>query len=275
VAQAGAQEDPEALETLESLTRVLIAQKKFSEAEQALSDALTPAFVKQPSSASILVLRADLKGRRGEWKEAATDAALAFEHQPSDHERWSVLAAFLAKTHDLPGYEQLCRRILKSCARTTNPYVADQAAKTCLLVPSTEVDLQLVNGLADRAVTLGAKDEGALPFYHVCKALAEYRLGHFANAVEWASRTLGASRASAHGRACAVLAMAHWRLGEKEAALNMLAKGEALAPRVLPKKDAENPGKNWQTWLFARMALDEAAKLIESPSPDATKAERE
>ena len=72
-----------------------------------------------------------------------------------------------------------------------------------------------------------------------------------------------------------MLAMAHWRLGEKEAAQNMLAKGEALAPRVLPKKDAEDPGKNWQTWLFARISLDEATKLIESPSPDATKPERQ
>ena len=270
-----AHEEPQALETLESFNRVLIAQKKFSEADQVLSDALTPSFVKQPSSANTLMLRADLRGRRGEWKEAASDAALAFEHQPFNHERCFLLAALLVKTEDLPGYERLCRGILKSCAETNNPFIADPAARACLLVPSTEVDIQLAGRLADRAVTLGAKDDGAMPFFQVSKALAEYRLGHFANAVEWANRTLGASRVSAHGHACAVIAMAQWRLGEKEAARDMLAKGEALVPRALPKQVAEDPGKRWQAWLVARISLDEATKLIEAQPPGSTQLDRE
>jgi len=36
--------------------------------------------------------------------------ALAFEHQPYNRDRYSVLAALLAKTHDRPAYEKLCKR---------------------------------------------------------------------------------------------------------------------------------------------------------------------
>ena len=91
----GEGESPQAMSQLESLTRILIAQKKFTEAEQLLSEPLPPAFLQQPASAKFLTLRFDLQARRSKWHEAAADAALAFEHQPSNHDRFSTLAALL------------------------------------------------------------------------------------------------------------------------------------------------------------------------------------
>ncbi len=264
----GENESPQTLSELESLTHDLMAQKKFGDAEQLLDEALTAAFVKQPSSANLLVLRVDLKARRSQWQEAAADAALAFEHERFNHTtRFPMLAALLVKTHNRSGYEQLCKRLLTMFANTTDIYVADQVAKSCLFLPSSEVDLQVVGLLADTAVTRGIGDQGAMPFFQDCKALCEYRRGHYAEAVEWAQKPLKIPRIYVHGHAYAVLAMAYWRLGEKGEAQAMLAKGDTLAPPIMPLSIAEDPGNAWLAWLYARIQLDEATALVESPAP--------
>ena len=256
-------EAPQVLAESESLVRVLMARKKLDEAEQVLNETLTPALARQPSSVNLLALRIDLMGRRSRWPEAAADAVLALEHQPTNHERYHTLAALLAITRNRAAYEQLCARILTSFANTTDAYVADRMAKDCLLLPSSGVDLTAVGRLADTAVTVG-KDKPGMPFFQVCKALSEYRQGHFAEAVEWAEKPLKSSRLHAQAQACAVLTMAHWRLGEKDTARAMLAKGDELAPKILPARDAEEANGEWLGWIFARVSLDEAAELIES-----------
>jgi eukaryotic-like serine/threonine-protein kinase len=259
----GENEIPEALSELESLTHNLIGQKKFGEAEQLLNEALVPEFVRKPISAKLLVLRLDLKARRGQWQEAAADAALVFQYQPSYTENYCVLAALLAKTQNRPAYEQFCQKILATHTNTTDLFLADRLAKACLFLPSSEVDLKVVGHLADTTVTLGVRDKGAMPFFQVCKALSEYRQGHFVEASDWAQKTLKIPGNYAHGHASAVLAMAYWRLGKKEEAQGMLAKGETLCPRIMPLSIAEERGNGWTVWLFARVSLDEATDLIQ------------
>ncbi len=260
----GENETPQALSELESLVHVLLAQKKLGEAEQLLGEALTPAFTQRPSSVNLLALRVGLMTRQGRWQEAATDAALALDHQPSNHERYHILAPLLAITHNRLAYGQLCRRILATFADATNAYVADQMAKDCLLLPSSGMDLQLIDHLADTAVTVG-KDDWAMPFFQVCKALSEYRQGHFPHAVEWAQSALKRSDVVyLQAYAYAVLAMADWQLGEKDAARAMLTKGNTLAPIIFPVREVENIPDAWSGWIFARISLDEATALVES-----------
>jgi tetratricopeptide (TPR) repeat protein len=128
------------------------------------------------------------------------------------------------------------------------------------------VDLRVVGLLADIAVMRGIGDQGALPFYQDSKALSEYRQGHYAEAVEWAQKPLKIPGIKVHQHAYAVLAMAYWRLGEKDEARAMLAKGDTLAPPIMPMSIAEDPSNAWLAWLFARIQLDEAAALIQ-PGP--------
>jgi len=77
---------------------------------------------------------------------------------------------------------------------------------------------------------------------------------------------LTSSRMEAFGQAYAILAMAKWRLGEKETAQAMLAKGNDIAPQIMPARDALDPGQSWFAWVFSRISLDEAAALFESNS---------
>jgi hypothetical protein len=119
-------------------------------------------------------------------------------------------------------------------------------------------------------VTVG-KDDWAMPFFQVCKALSEYRQGHFPDAAEWAQAALKRSDvAYLQAYAYAVLAMADWQLGEKGAAREMLAKGNTLTPNIFPGREAEDKGAAWSGWIFARISLDEATALVESRNADQT-----
>jgi len=258
---------PQALAELGSLAHVLVAQKRLAEAEQVLDEALSEELIRTPLSADLLTLKAGIEGRRGEWQKASTDAIRAFENQPLSSGRYSLVAALLLKTQDLSGYEQFCKRIFATFGNTTNIFTADQVAKSCLFLPSSTVDLNSVGRLADTAVTLGAANDGAMPFFEICKALSEYRLGHFSEAAQWAGKSVDSRRKEAQGPAYGVLAMADWQLGNKGGAREMLAQGDALAPRNVPASTTTDMGDDWLAWLFARIQLDEAAALIETESP--------
>jgi serine/threonine protein kinase/tetratricopeptide (TPR) repeat protein len=262
--QAG-NEDPEAVADLERLVRVLMAQQKFAEAEDLLGEVLTPAFVRQPSAASLLIQRVELRGRQKRWPEAANDAALALELQPTDHYRYHMLAGLLAITHDRPAYEHLCSRILTRFTNTMNCFVAERMAQDCLLLPQSGVDLGMVDKLADIAVTVGSSNS-SLAYFQGCKALSDYRLGHFREAVEWAEKAAKSPATEAQAKAFAVLAMADWGLGQKDLARTVLAKGDTLAPHTSPQPGPEDLGASWVAWLMARISLDEATALVAAGS---------
>ena len=258
------------ISTLRHLSEMIEADGNSTESEKLRSQAL--ALLRKPGPGndlvssnelgSLLALEAGVEARRGRWEEAATDAARSLEYQPSSSFRYSMVAALYLKTGNRSAYEQFCKKLFLQYRDTGNIFFADQVAKACLFLPASEVDLNVVGHLADTAVTLGAKDEGAMPFFSVCKGLAEYRLGHFANAAEWAQKALSSSRKDAYPHAYGVLALADWRLGKKEEARAMLAAGQKAAPRTMPPAVIEDPGTAWLVWLFARIQLDEAEAVI-------------
>jgi len=137
----------------------------------------------------------------------------------------------------------------------------------CLLLPHSGADLRLVDKLADAAVTFGSGND-SMPYFQACKAMSKFRLGDYPKAIEWADKAAKGPRADAQakGKAYAVLAMAHWQLGQKAIARAMLATGDTLTPNHLPGHDPVDLGESWVAWLFARISLDEASTLIQSTS---------
>jgi serine/threonine protein kinase len=256
-------EDPEALADLQKLVRVLMNQKKYSKAKELLDTALTPEFITQPASANLLAQRVELFGRRGQWNEAAAAAAVALENQPGDHYNYHMLAGLLAVTRDRAGWDQVCKKVIAGFSNTPNPYIAERLAQDCLLLPNSGVDPAVIGKLADVAVTQGS-GEAALPYFQACKAMSEYRMGHFVEAVKWAGKAANNPTAEppAKGKAWAVLSMAQWQLGQEQAARAALAGGDAATPGLSPEHD--DLGQSWMAWLMARISLDEAAALIQS-----------
>ncbi len=254
-------DDPQPLWEYGQLYHALVAQRKYPEAGQFLAEVLTPAFVTNRACSDLLGRRLDLMGRQGRWKEAAADAATLMQFQPTDY-YWSYnVATLLVITQDRSAYEQLCRRIPAAFAETTNPYIAQRIAEGCLLLPNSGADLQLVDRLATRAVTLGNGDGGGIGYFQACKALSEYREGSFPEAVEWAEKALKNSAVFARAKGCAVLAMAQWRLGLKGAAQATLSEGNKLAQDI-SSNQAVDLGDGWINWLVARILLNEATELI-------------
>ena len=253
---------PQTLAAIENIAAILMAENKFAEAEQMLTDEISPALLNDPACANLLGLRCELKGRRARWSEAKIAAALALELQPANPDRYHVLAALLAITGNQAGYQQLCQRIAVRFADLTNPYSADRMAKDCLLLPSSGVDLKVAGKLADIAVNAG-KDSLGMPYFQACKALCEYRKADFREAIEWAKTSLSNGAPLARAQAYAVLAMAQWQLGRKEAARAALAAGTALTPEIFSGPEA-NKNEGWLSWIFARVSLDEANALVAS-----------
>ena len=262
----GDTENPQALSEVENLVRVLKSEKKFNDAEHLLDEILTPGLMGKISSQRLLSLRADLRGRSGQWQEAADDAALAFEYQPTDLGLYSMLAALLVEAKERPRYEQFCHTLLTKFSDTTNVYVADQVAKASLFLPGTSTNMETAYRLADLPVTRGTNDPEAMPYFEVCKALSEYRQGHYDEAIEWAQQPLKIDGNESHGHAYAILAMANWRLGKTAEAQAMLAKGNDLAPQSMPVEIVEDPGDRWEHWLYARIQMDEATALLQQGS---------
>jgi serine/threonine protein kinase/tetratricopeptide (TPR) repeat protein len=257
-------ENPQALSEVENLARVLRSEKKFDDAERLLDETLTPDLAAKPSSQRLLSFRADLRGRNGQWKDAAEDAALAFKYDPTDRGLYAMLAALLVQAKEHSPYEQFCDTLLAKFGSTTNVYVADQVAKACLFLPGTRANAEVVYRLADLPVTQGADDHLAMPYFEVCKALSEYRQENYDEAVAWAQKPLKIAGNYSHGHACAILAMAYWRLGKTDNATNMLARGNELAPPHMPAEIANDPGNSWLAWLYARIQLAEATALIQA-----------
>jgi serine/threonine protein kinase len=258
---------PVAVLELEDLTHVLMIEKKFDDAEQLLDEMLTPEFKKNPITGNLLSYRRDLEARGGRWEGAAADASLATELQPLRSDRYSMLGGLLIRTGNRLAYERLRKNLLGMYGNTEDSFAADQVAKACLLFPPSDSDMPVIARLADIPLTFQAGDSGALPYFQVCKALSEYRQGHFAAATDWAQKTLKTTAIYAQGQAYGVLAMADWQLGRKDQARLNLELGNTVAARIHPIRYDEDPEYAWAAWLFARITLDEATALIH---PDLT-----
>jgi tetratricopeptide (TPR) repeat protein len=253
---------PQAAAAFQSLSGILVAQKKLGEAEQVLNQELTPGFVKQPSSASLLAVRVDLLGREGRWQEAAADGALLLHYQPTDHYRYHTTAPLLVANHDLPAYQALCGKIIRQFNGVTDPFTADRMAKDCLILPQPGFNLQPVSQLADTAVTLG-KSGAFFPFFCCTKALAEYRGGHYPEAIAWAQKASQNSYGYIDSEASAVTAMAYHQLMQRAEAQTYLARDKALIESQMPKLASGDLGDGWRDWIISHALYTEAAALIQ------------
>jgi hypothetical protein len=136
-------------------------------------------------------------------------------------------------------------------------------AKDCLILPRPGAVLTVPTELANTAVTQGDGDKGALPFFQCCKALAEFRVGHYEEAVKWADLAAKGPLPHSQAEAAAIIAMAHFKLNQSEKALTALADCNSIIAEKLPKPDKEELGTDWRDWIIAHALQSEARQMIE------------
>ena len=239
-------------------------QGKQAEAFRALEDLLRQESLGPSWQHGLLEARANLSGHYRKWKEAAADYTRLIEAAPTNHWFYHQLAPMLLISGELGAYRQLCQRILTRFSSAKEPWVADRMSLDCLLLPPSEADLPTVRNLVELASA--ATTDPLFSYYQTTRALAEYRQGRFAEAVQWAQASLAATEEAPErdARAYLVLAMAQHRLKHAEQARAALAKAVEITETKLSHLDSEDLGHLWNDVLIAHIELREARELLNS-----------
>jgi eukaryotic-like serine/threonine-protein kinase len=186
---------------------------------------------------------------------------LLLKFDPSNVYYWFKDAPLRLHFGNVEGYRLDCREMLARFGQTSDPQIAEQTAKTCLLAPDAVSDLGPVVQLAERAVTQDPQSA----WFQLARAAADYRTGHFAQAIERLNRTLSLDRENEPSidhwgkqnlciapTAHLFLAMAHHHLGharEARQAVQEATKGQILDLR-------------WHSWLRLQIIRSEAERLV-------------
>ena len=212
--------------------------------------------------------RSEDLARRGQWQESVSAAARLVEIRPDDHSGYHLMAPLLVQTGDRNAYEKLCAKITTRFAGATNPYTADRMAKDCLILARPGADLKVPGELAEIAVTRGRG--AALPNFQCCKALAEYRQGHWDKAADWAMKAAENRTPFSRAEAYAILAMAQYQSKRAEAAGVWLAKCTEIVETQFSKLEDKDLGGDWRDWIIAHALQSEAKRMIEAEPASGT-----
>jgi hypothetical protein len=251
----------------------LINQKKFDEIRPLLSESVDPALLSKPEyknlyQSDVFQDASSTLAQHGKWNDAAAVAEELGTSDPTNSDYYHLRAPLLVATGDVEEYHHLCGEIVSRFRNTTDPYVADKMAKDCLILPSAGVDLKSVAALADVAVSRGSNAPAA-PFFQFCKALAEYRLGHYQAATNWAGLAIQGPFEYPRANAAAVMAMSQFKLNQLDNARTTLAYCNKVIEEKMPKFE-QGLGDDWQDWIIVHALQSEAKGLIEGETPAAS-----
>jgi hypothetical protein len=173
---------------------------------------------------------------------------------------------------DREAYRRHGAILLEDARGTSDPRIADQAAKVCLLGGDKTPDLPLAAELADRAVQLGAGDQVVIHYFQLVRGVAASRTGKDDEALIWLKRCEGARNPFSSTTALAFEAMTLQRQGHAEEARAALGRADALF-RDLRGRLAASPsgplGPQWVDVLIFQIARREAGQVVNLPAPDA------
>jgi tetratricopeptide (TPR) repeat protein len=237
--------------------------------DEALAD-YDKAIALNARDAELRKARGGLHARRGAWAQAAQDFAAAVELDPDRLWHRFCLAPLRLYLGDREGHRDLCRDTLRRFADAQDPGVASRTVKMCLLVPGAVDDVEAAAALADRAVAIGANHK-ALRWCQWAKALAEYRRGRFASAIDWLRRSQErTSNIHLEVYCRLLLAMAHHQLGKAREGRQWLHEARALMETLLPRTEGGSLGGAWHEWLMCQILRREAeATLARAGAPPA------
>ncbi|HEY3913400.1 MAG TPA: serine/threonine-protein kinase [Verrucomicrobiae bacterium] len=245
----------------------LVQQKKIDEIRPALGEFLDPALLSRPEYKKLSQYKELYQtvswtlANLGKWNDAAALAEALGKSGPTNSEYFHLRAPLLVVKGDVKEYRRLCGEIVSRFRNTTDPYVADKMAKDCLILPSAGVDLKSVAALADVAVSRGS-NAAAAPYFKFCKALAQYRLGHYQAATNWAGLAIQGSFDYPRASAAAVMAMSQFRLNQLDNARATLAYCNKVIEEKMPKF-GQDLGGDWVDWIIAHALQSEAKELID------------
>jgi hypothetical protein len=206
--------------------------------------------------------------KHGKWNDASALSEELGKSDPTNSDYYHMRAPLLVASGDVEAYRRLCGEIVSRFRNAADPYVADKMAKDCLILPDSRADLTAVAALADLAATRGSNSPAA-PHFKFCKALSEYRLGHYQAATNWAGLAIQGPYDYPKANAAAVMAMSQFKLNQLDNARTTLAYCNQVIKEKMPTF-GQDLGGDWQDWIIAHALQSEAKGLIEGGPPAAS-----
>jgi serine/threonine protein kinase len=235
----------------------------------------------RPRDLQLWIARVCYYGRRSQWRPAAAAMEKVIELGSWDHLGWYQEAGLRLALDDTEGYRRACREMLTRFGLTKDPYIAERAANTCLLMPGAVSDLKPVIELAEQAARAWTQmelgDQAVLawtekPFdeyrwFALAKGMADYRSGRFQSAITWLSKSLSTDSEDRehrfrNGMAYLFLAMAHQQLSEPEKGCAALDQASSMTRPA----SAGDLGTEWYEWLRFQIVRREAEAVVNKAS---------
>ena len=257
-------QDPNMGETVSALLDILLTAGNFEEAKDIFQQVLLPVTSGERPNTSVLLVCGNYLARKGEWKPAAEQFSKLIRLEPRNHHAYQALAALYVQMGDLRSYSELRTQILTTFGSITNePRIADRMAKSCMIVQPNPIDYATIAQLANVTVTYDTNAANT-PWFQFCKGFAEYRGGHLEDSERWMRKVLerindGSTR---DVEAYMVLAMAEYRLGQKEQGRADFDEGTRVARRRLREVSSGDIESGWTDWVLAHALMREAEEVL-------------
>jgi serine/threonine protein kinase len=221
-------------------------------------------------NAQLLRVRADVSGRRGEWKQAESDLRDVLKLDDSDPWDWLRFATLLVHNGEHAEYKSIRPQMLARYRKTKQAEVADRIAKAALLLPGDAEELVAARDLANKALKLGSKTaDRFLPYYRLTASLAAYRTGQIPEARQLVEKALTAPSLDINiqGLAHVQLGMIERSDGEVEKAKIHLREADEILQgpvKVTTGTLEQNYWQDWwHDWLVVQILRAEAQAVIQ------------
>lgn len=259
---------------------VLISHGQIAEADRLLDVVELDNVPASLESASTFNVVGDWLLHEGRWEDASkrfASVAQAMAQADKSHSsaisiHFVAAAAAVSDAGNMDLYERLRAMAAERFSTATDPYIADEVVKVCLIKPADHELLAklgpLLRVLENHLPWDRTDDPGELmeAWQTLSLSLAGYRLGDVELSLKWADRCLQHPNQIPSRTAAvqAVLAMALDRSGRtNEAKLNLdAARAEVKAHFDKPFEIGTSSDGFWFDWMIARTLLQEADRAI-------------
>lgn len=232
---------------------LMMSQGQYERAEELVNQVPI-----HPSAAAIYFGLGVANGARGHWQRALVQLSRVAELVPTNHLAQHYLTPLYLQLDDPASYRRHVENIIRLFSDTHDPVVAERIAKDCLILPPAASQWQGINQMVNTAYAAGP-DQKTWRYTQFVKGLADYRQGQYSNAV--VNLSVVAQERGDSNRALqsqAVLAMARYRLGHKEARSILEEAKRAVETRAAKGRTEEQ----WHDWIFAQTLVREAETTI-------------
>jgi tetratricopeptide (TPR) repeat protein len=244
------------------LTDGLLVEGKSAQLETLFQRLIPDDLNKEPRAAELLRARAGSRARQRRFPDAAKDFSRAIAMGAGTVHDWFCWATLLAELEQREAYRGVCQRAIEFVRNTSEPAAAEQIAKSCLLLKDPGIDLSAIQRLSDFAAS--ATNNVNITWFEVTKALAEYREGRFASALEWLRRALARPGESPDREALAetIRALAWQASGQSAASKAALERSFRIFPPETLASGSDL-GRDWVSRVFVNVLQREAVSMAE------------